>query len=83
MQNAPANEENKVNLDLQQQIANLQSTVAYLELTVDSLDNVIAKQDKQLQDMQRQLQLLYLQLNRQNDSGIAPFDASAEIPPHY
>ncbi|MUG32875.1 SlyX family protein [Psychrobacter sanguinis] len=68
---------------LQQQIADLQSHVAYMELTIDSLDTVVTKQDKQLQDMQRQLQLLYAQLSRQIDSGIAPFDAASEVPPHY
>lgn len=68
---------------LQQQIADLQSNVAYLELTIDNLDQVIAKQDKQMQDMQRQLQLMYVHLNRVSDSGIAPFDAASEVPPHY
>ena len=68
---------------LKQQIADLQSNVAYSEITVDSLDQVITKQDKQIQDMQRQLQLMYAQLNRISDSGIAPFDAASEVPPHY
>lgn len=69
--------------DLAQQIADLQANVAYLELTVDSLDAVVAKQDKQLQDMHRQLQLMYSQINGQGDAEIAPFDAAAEVPPHY
>ncbi len=71
------------NYKLQQQIANLQSNVAYLELTVESLDKVVVKQDKQIRDMQRQLQLLYVQLNRVSDSGIAPFDTASDVPPHY
>ncbi len=69
--------------DAEQKIAELQASVAYLELTVDSLDAVVAKQDKQLQDMHRQLQLMYSQINGQGDSEIAPFDAAAEVPPHY
>lgn len=65
------------------ELMELQIAVAHLEVTVDTLSQVISRQDKQITDLQRQLQLLYGQLERQADSGIAPFDLLADRPPHY
>lgn len=64
-------------------LTDLQIAVAHLEVTVDTLNQVISRQDKQIADLQRQLQLLYGHLERQTDSGIAPFDLWADRPPHY
>lgn len=64
-------------------LMDLQIAVAHLELTVETLNDIISRQDKQISNLERQLQLLYGQLKRQADSGIAPFDLLADRPPHY
>lgn len=72
------------NEDLGQQVTELQITVAYLEDAIERLDKVIATQDRDLQNMQRQLQLIYAQIEgKNNDQGVAPFDVTADKPPHY
>lgn len=69
---------------LTNRITELETTVAFLDDTVEQLNVVIANQDKQLAEQARLLKMLVDKFVKdKGDSGIEPFNAATDVPPHY
>lgn len=70
--------------NLNKRITELETTVAFLDDTVEQLNVVIANQDKQLAEQERLLKMLVDKFVKdKGDSGIEPFNAATDVPPHY
>lgn len=69
---------------LMQLVEDLQVKLMFLDDTIEQLNQQIAQQDKEILDLNRKIQLLYQRVESADLSeGIAPFDPTTNIPPHY
>lgn len=63
----------------------LEMRLTFLDELTDSLDQMVTQQTQQLLDMQAQMQILYqrLEVSKQNEHGVEPFNVLSDRPPHY
>ncbi len=72
--------------ELHDDVVDLQTRLAFQEQTIEVLDSTIIDQQKQIDALVRELNELKTRVERQEQQGddeAAPFDPSAERPPHY
>jgi len=65
-------------------IEDLQVRIAFLDDLVEQLNEQVTRQSVEITHLKQQMQLLYQRVEAADLSeGIAPFDPSTNIPPHY
>lgn len=69
---------------LEQRMNDLESQLAFQEDTIEALNRQVEKQAKEIDLLRRHLELVATKVAPIVErSGIEPFDASNERPPHY